>query len=476
MSSGKDLGTRQARWIYIVTDLATTFIAFVLFNICRYYILLAGLEEFENETFTGFIFSRKIILEEIFVPLGMLGIYWLSGFYNKPFMKARLSIATNSLWSGAFNTALIFILFILNDAPAKKIYYLLLVLQWALLFVFLYAGRLIVNSYCIRRVRSNKRKNVLIIGNSQNSRDVAAQLQASKLEVPVHILGYVALEGEDNVEDGMRVWPMSGLMDVCREMKPDQVIIAMQRFSDVKVMHILDRLIVLDIPVKINPDTFSYVTPSIRQGDIMGLPFVDLTSPSMSEFQKNVKRTFDVVMSIVVMTVLSPLYLAIYLWVRLSSPGGAIYSQERIGLHQKPFRMYKFRSMYVDAEKTGPQLSHDGDSRITPAGRVMRKYRLDELPQFWNVLKGDMSFVGPRPEREYFIRHIMEKAPYYSLVFRTVPGITSWGMVKYGYAENIDQMVERLRYDLIYLNNMSILTDVKIMIYTIKTVVTGEGK
>ena len=145
-------------------------------------------------------------------------------------------------------------------------------------------------------------------------------------------------------------------------------------------------------------------------------------------------------------------------------------------MHQKPFRMYKFRSMYVDAEKAGPQLSHDGDSRITPAGRVMRKYRLDELPQFWNVLKGDMSFVGPRPEREYFIRQIIEKAPYYSLVFRTVPGITSWGMVKYGYAENIDQMVERLRYDLIYMNNMSILTDVKIMIYTIRTVVTGEGK
>ncbi len=477
MKNGNDLRARKARWMYIVIDLITTFLAFLLFNICRYYILLAHLDDFEQRSFAAFILSYKLILEEIFVPLGMLGIYWLSGFYNQPFQKARLQIASNSLWSSAFNTSLIFVLFILNDAPAKKIYYLLLLLLWALLFVCLYMGRLIVNSYCMRRLRrGDKKTDVLIIGNSQSSREVASQLREARMQIPVNIIGYVALEGEDNVADGMRVWPISRLMDVCLETNPDQVIIAMQRFSDVEVMHILDQLIGLDIPIKINPDTFSFVTSSIRQGDIMGLPFVDLTSPSMSEFQKNVKRTFDVVMSAVVMTVLSPLYLLLYLRVRFTSSGGAIYAQERIGLHQKPFRMYKFRSMYVDAEKEGPQLTHDGDSRITPVGRVMRKYRLDELPQFWNVLKGDMSFVGPRPEREYFIRQIIEKAPYYSLVFRTVPGITSWGMVKYGYAENIDQMVERLRYDLIYMNNMSILTDVKIMIYTIKTVVTGEGK
>ncbi|MDE6669241.1 MAG: sugar transferase, partial [Muribaculaceae bacterium] len=161
--------------------------------------------------------------------------------------------------------------------------------------------------------------------------------------------------------------------------------------------------------------------------------------------------------------------------VRHSSPGPVIYSQVRIGYRQRPFDIYKFRSMRQDAESEGPRLSSEADTRVTPLGRVMRKYRLDELPQFWNVLKGDMSLVGPRPEREFFIRQIVRKAPYYTLVHQVRPGITSWGMVKYGYASTIEQMVERTRFDLIYLSNMSTLVDFKIMIYTVKTILTGRG-
>lgn len=137
--------------------------------------------------------------------------------------------------------------------------------------------------------------------------------------------------------------------------------------------------------------------------------------------------------------------------------------------------IYKFRTMYTDAEKNGPELSSEGDSRITEIGRIMRKYRLDELPQFWNVLKGDMSIVGPRPEREYYIEKIRRYAPYYSLVFQVKPGITSWGMVKFGYASSIRQMVERTKFDLIYITNMSIALDIKIMIYTVRTIFRGAG-
>ena len=169
------------------------------------------------------------------------------------------------------------------------------------------------------------------------------------------------------------------------------------------------------------------------------------------------------------------LYLFLSLAVRFSSKGPVFYSQERIGLHQKPFTIYKFRTMIVDSEPTGPRLSEADDPRITKTGRWMRKYRLDELPQFWNVLKGEMSIVGPRPERKYFISEIVKKAPYYALVCQVRPGITSWGMVKYGYASNVDQMVERTQFDLIYMSNMSLSVDCKILIYTIKTVVTGRG-
>ena len=227
--------------------------------------------------------------------------------------------------------------------------------------------------------------------------------------------------------------------------------------------------------MKVAPDTLSYVTNAIQLEDILGVPLVDLTRPRMGECQKNIKRTFDVFASSLCLLILSPLMAWLSLMVKLGSKGPVIYSQTRIGKNQKPFNLYKFRSMRTDAEACGPSLSSRHDPRVTKFGRFMRKYRLDELPQFWNVVRGDMSLVGPRPEREHYILQIMEKAPYYGLIFQVRPGITSWGMVKYGYASNVQQMVERSRFDLIYLNNMSIQTDIKIMIYTIRTIFGGKG-
>ena len=202
---------------------------------------------------------------------------------------------------------------------------------------------------------------------------------------------------------------------------------------------------------------------------------IDLTSPAMNEWQKNVKRVLDVILSGTALIVLSPVYLALAIGVRTTSPGPVIYRQERIGYRQMPFEILKFRSMRTDAESDGPRLSDDNDPRITPLGKVMRKYRLDELPQFWNVFKGEMSLVGPRPERAYFIEQIVREAPYYTLVHQVKPGITSWGMVKFGYARSVPEMVERTRYDLIYLSNMSVAVDIKILLHTIKTVFMGKG-
>ena len=196
---------------------------------------------------------------------------------------------------------------------------------------------------------------------------------------------------------------------------------------------------------------------------------------NFSEAEKNIKAFSDRFVSCIVLIALSPLFAYIAWRVKKDSPGPIIYRQERIGFHGRPFMIYKFRTMYVDAEDGGPKLSHEEDSRITPFGAIMRKYRLDELPQFWNVLKGDMSLVGPRPERKYFIDQIVQRAPYYYLLHNVKPGITSLGMVKYGYASTVDQMLERLEYDIIYYENMSLALDITILVYTIKTVVTGKG-
>lgn len=189
-----------------------------------------------------------------------------------------------------------------------------------------------------------------------------------------------------------------------------------------------------------------------------------------------IKRAFDICFSLFVMILGLPVFLLLMLITKITSEGPVFYKQQRIGINEEPFNIYKFRSMRVDAEKFGPQLSKDNDPRITKWGNIMRKTRLDELPQFWNVLRGDMSIVGPRPEREHFIQQIVKKAPGYKMLLSIKPGITSIGQVNYGYAENVDEMCQRMLFDLRYLNEVNIMTDINIILQTVKVMIQGKGK
>jgi exopolysaccharide biosynthesis polyprenyl glycosylphosphotransferase len=218
------------------------------------------------------------------------------------------------------------------------------------------------------------------------------------------------------------------------------------------------------------------VTSSVKIHPFSNIAYINVPKYLLSTWQSFLKRAIDIFVSVVALILLLPLLIFIAYKVKKSSPGPIIYKQERIGRYGIPFNIYKFRSMYVNAEERGPALSCKDDNRVTPWGRVMRKYRFDELPQFFNVIKGDMSLVGPRPERQYYIDQIVKIVPYYKLLFKLKPGITSWGQVKYGYAENIEQMIERLYYDLLYLDNISLFSDLKILILTVIIVFKGEGK
>lgn len=472
---GRNFSIAKQRAKYVVTDYVTVALAFLLFDIFRYYFFHEGLRT--GSSLTQFIWSAKILAEQILVPLCALGVFWISGYYNRPIARSRVSEFSTTFKSTGVVALLIYFALLINDSTGIKLWdYECILVLFSLLFGFTYLGRWTLTSIMIHRLRKRQwRYSTLIVGNSKRSRKVLRTLKARGSVWAYDVVGFIDLPSETSVSDGEAHWSWGEIEDVCRQYKIDQIILAPERMRDKRLMEILNRLFPLRIPVKIAPDTLSYVTGNIRLDDILGIPFMTLTSPRISEFEKNVKRLTDISVSLFTMICLSPVLAVTALAVKLSSKGPVIYSQERMGHDHRPFRILKFRSMRTDAEQEGPALSSDGDPRVTRWGRFMRKYRIDELPQFWNVLKGDMSLVGPRPEREYYIRQILARAPYYALIFQVRPGVTSWGMVQFGYASNVNQMVERSRFDLLYINNMSVATDIKILIHTIKTVLKGSG-
>jgi exopolysaccharide biosynthesis polyprenyl glycosylphosphotransferase len=205
-------------------------------------------------------------------------------------------------------------------------------------------------------------------------------------------------------------------------------------------------------------------------------PMIRITEHKMSDAALCIKRAFDIILSLIMLILLLPVYIFLAIAIKLTSTGTVFYKQERIGLHGIPFNIIKFRTMAQNAEGDTPQLTLANDPRITPIGKWMRKYRIDELPQFWNILRGDMSIVGPRPERRYFINQIEEKAPYYCMIYKIRPGLTSWGPIKVGYTDTLNKMIQRLNYDIVYIENMSISLDIKIMFHTIAIIFNGKGQ
>ncbi len=468
--------TRQ-RIRYLIGDLFSSIVAWTTFNVARYYV--GGRAIYEFKSLEAYLTSDMVILGECLFPLLMLIVYTLSGFYNDVFRKSHVQNLITTFFSSLTNTIAIFFIALINDVILEQrgTNYELLLILLSILFVFTFLVRFLITNHSNEKFATGKWKyNALIVGVNKTAVAFKKQLEENDSYLGYNIVGYVSEKGVGCVDKGLPVYGLNELETVCNTQNIKELIVVPSNNDVAASMDLLSKLYGLGLPIKVSPDIYTILVGKMRLSNLRGEPLVDISGSCMSEFEKNIKRIFDVVLSISALFVLSPILLLIAIFVKIDSKGNVIYEQIRVGHRKREFMIYKFRTMYENAESDGcPALSSENDSRVTKVGRILRKYRLDELPQFWNVLRGDMSLVGPRPERAYFIDQIVKVAPLYSLLFQVRPGLTSMGMVKYGYASNVDEMVKRFRYDLLYLENMSIANDIKILIYTVKIVFTGKG-
>ena len=460
---------------YVIFDVLSSMIAWSLFFIFRKTSIESGTFEDINAVFADNNFYYGLAV----IPLFWLTLYYVQGYYQNIYRKSRLKDFFQTFLTCFLGVVVIFFALLLDDnVTTYKNYYLSFFILFSLHFVLTYLPRLIITTIKVHNVHNHKIFfPTIIVGDGEKALKIYNDLQNEEITSGNKIIGYINKNGKKNEFYSLQyLGTINQLTEIISQYKIEEIIIALEQEEENEIFDMIC-LAGQDVEIKIPADRKDILMGNVKSNAIFNTPLITVTQGLMAPWQQILKRIFDILISLIAIIILSPVYLITSIIVYTTSKGPIFYKQERIGYKGKPFYMHKFRSMYTNAESNGPMLSSgDKDPRITPFGRFMRKVRLDEIPQFYNVLKGTMSIVGPRPERQFFIDQIVKKAPEYRLLHRIKPGITSWGQVKYGYAESVDEMVERLKYDLIYLENLSISTDIKILFYTAVIILQGRGK
>jgi exopolysaccharide biosynthesis polyprenyl glycosylphosphotransferase len=465
--------------LYILFDLIAAAISWS----CFYTFRKVTLEPIKYGFKVPLNYSPKFYLALALVPLFWIILYTATGTYKNVFRKSRLGELGQTLLISLIGVTVLFFALLLDDEIySYKTYYYSFVALFLIHFFTTYFFRFIISTNIVHKIHNRKIGfNTLMVGSNENAWNLYEEMQSQKKSSGNKFVGFVTVENKNGkshllMQKLKHLGEFKELKKLITEHNVEEVIIAIESPEHEFIGRIINELDDTTCIIKVIPDMYDILSGSVKMTSIFGAALIEISRNIMPTWQFYLKRLMDIGVSLIALILLSPVYFIVSIIIKSTSKGPIFYSHERIGMHGKPFRIHKFRSMYTDAEKHGPALSSKSDSRITPFGKFMRKVRLDEIPQFWNVLTNDMSLVGPRPERQFFIDQIVLKAPHYKHLHKVRPGITSWGQVKYGYAENVDQMIERLKYDILYIENMSLAVDIKIMIYTVLIVVQGRGK
>lgn len=459
---------------HLLLDALSSLIVWFLFMIFR----RAISDFFPQFDLSIFIPYKDYYISFLIFPLLCLLIHYLSGYYVQVIKRSILLVFFKTLLCSLLISIIILFTLLLDDIVINYTYYYhAFWMLFGLLFFFTFSFRWIHIAHINKRFKQKKYTNyTLIIGCGNNAQKIATQL--NKKSIYDTVVGLVCLGKQDLIserERGSVIGDFSEIAQLITTHNIQKVVVATEETEETEITDIFNRLLTFDVEILFTPKLYDIFTKGVHIERHTLHPLVSLTQPTIGDAELCIKRTADLLISLTALVLFTPLFVILGILIKRDSKGTIFYKQKRVGLHGKTFNIYKFRTMYVAAEKNRPQLSSPNDERITRIGRFLRKYRLDEIPQFINIIKGEMSIVGPRPERQYYINKIVQVAPYYLLLYRIKPGLTSWGPIKIGYADTIKKMVKRLDYDIIYMENMSLMTDIRILLSTIEVIFRGKG-